>query len=52
MGWQGSERKGASTSEMSRFETEFLTEEDNLKGLALINTQRMERDMAISYTGE
>ena len=39
VGWQGSERKGASTSEMGRFETEFLTQEDNLKGLARINTQ-------------
>ena len=36
VGWQGSERKGASTSEMGRFETEFLTQEDNLKGLARI----------------
>ena len=32
VGWQGSERKAASTSEMGRFETEFLTQEDNLKG--------------------
>ena len=48
VGWQGSERKGASTSEMGRFETEFLTQEDNLKGLALarINTQWVERAMA------
>ena len=46
MGWQGSERKGASTSEMGRFETEFLTQEDNLKGLARINTQWVERAMA------
>jgi len=52
VGWQGSERKGASTSKMSRFEAEFLAEEDNLKGLALINTLRMERAMAIPYTGE
>ena len=29
VGWQGSERKGANTSEMGRFETEFLTQEDN-----------------------
>ena len=36
-------RKGASTSEMGRFETEFLTQEDNLKGLARINTQWVER---------
>ncbi len=46
VGWQGSERKGASTSEMGRFETEFLTQEDNLKGLARINTQWVERAMA------
>ena len=32
VGWQGSERKAASTSEMGRFETETLTEEKNLKG--------------------
>ena len=48
VGWQGSERKGASTSEMGRFETEFLTQEDNLKGLARINTQWVERAMAHS----
>ena len=46
VGWQGSERKGASTSEMGRFETEFLTQEDNLKGVARINTQWVERAMA------
>ena len=46
VGWQGSERKGVSTSEMGRFETEFLTQEDNLKGLARINTQWVERAMA------
>ena len=46
VGWQGSERKGASTSEMGRFETEFLSQEDNLKGLARINTQWVERAMA------
>ena len=46
VGWQGEERKDASTSEMGRFETEFLTQEDNLKGLARINTQWIERAMA------
>ena len=46
VGWQGEERKAASTSEMGRFETEFLTQEDNLKVLARINTQWMERAMA------
>ena len=46
VGWQGEERKAASTSEMGRFETEFLTQEDNLKGLARINTQWIERAMA------
>jgi len=42
----GSDHNAASTSEMGRFETETLTQEDNLKGLARINTQWMERAMA------
>lgn len=46
VGWQGSERNAASTSEMGRFETELLTEEDNLKGLARMNAQWVERAMA------
>ena len=46
VGWQGSERKGASTSEMGRFETEFLTQEDNRQALARMNTQWVERAMA------
>ncbi len=33
VGWKGSERNAASTSEMGRFETELLTQEDNRKGL-------------------
>ena len=45
VGWQGSERKGASTSEWAG-SAEFLTQEDNLKGLARINTQWVERAMA------
>ncbi len=46
VGWQGSERNAASTSEMGRFETETLTQEDNLQGLALINAQWVEVAMA------
>jgi hypothetical protein len=46
VGWQGSERKGASTSEMGWFETELLTQEDNLQGLTRMNTQWVERAMA------
>jgi len=46
MGWQSSERKAARTSEMGRFETETLTEEKNLKGLAQMNAQRVEGAMA------
>ena len=46
VGWQGSERKAASTSEMGRFETETLTEEKNLKGLAQMNSHWVERAMA------
>src|SRR5918992_2816579 len=46
VGWQGSERKSASTSEMGRFETELLTQEDNLQGLDRMNAQWVERAMA------
>ena len=46
VGWQGSERKAASTSEMGRFETQLLTKEDNLQRLVRINTQWVERAMA------
>ena len=35
----GSDHNAASTSEMGRFETETLTEEKNLKGLAQMNSQ-------------
>ena len=45
VGWQGSERKAASTSEMGRFERETLTEEKNLKGLARMNSQWVEGAM-------
>jgi len=46
VGWQGAKRKAASTSEMSRFETELLTPKADLKGLALWNTKWVERAMA------
>jgi Transposase DDE domain group 1 len=46
VGWQDSERKGASTSEMGRLETELMTQESNLQGLARMNTQWVERAMA------
>ena len=46
VGWQGAKRKAASTSEMSRFETAWLTPKDDLKGLALLNTKWVERAMA------
>ena len=46
MGWQGSDRNAAKTNTMSRFETETLTQEDNLKGLALMNPQWVELAMA------
>ena len=39
VGWQGPDRNAASTSEMGRFETETLTGEKNLKGLAQMNSQ-------------
>ena len=41
----GSDHNAASTSEMGRFETETLTEEKNLKGLAQMNSQWVEGAM-------
>ena len=46
VGWQGSDRNAARTNTMSRFETETLTQEDNLEGLALMNPQWVELAMA------
>src|ERR671919_1769767 len=46
VGWQGSERKSASTSQMGWFETELLTQEDNPQGLDRMNAQWVERAMA------
>ena len=39
VGWKGPDRKAASTSEMSRFETELLTQKDNRKGLEQLNVE-------------
>ena len=44
--YSDSDHNAASTSEMGRFETETLTEEKNLKGLAQMNSQWVERAMA------
>jgi len=46
VGWQGSERNAASTSEMGRFETELLTQQDNLKGLERLNVEWVKRGVA------
>ncbi|MDA1228839.1 MAG: transposase [Chloroflexi bacterium] len=46
VGWKGADRKAASTSEMSRFETELLTQEDNLKGLERLNVEWVKRAVA------
>ncbi len=46
VGWQASDRNAASTSEMGRFETELLTQEGSLQGLARMNTQWVEQAMA------
>ena len=45
VGWQGSDRNAASTNTLSRFETETLTQEDNLQGLARMNSQWVEDAM-------
>jgi hypothetical protein len=44
--WQGSHQNTASTNTMSRFETETLTQEDTLQGLARMNTQWVDAAMA------
>src|ERR671918_138467 len=46
VGWRGSERNAASANTMSRFETELLTQEHNLKGLASMNAQWVKSAMA------
>ena len=39
VGWQGTDKQAASTNTMSRFETEVLTQEENLEGLACLNVE-------------
>ena len=46
VGWQGTDKQAASTNTMSRFETEVLTEEENLDGLARLNVEWVDRAMA------
>ena len=46
VGWQGTDKQAASTNTMSRFETEVLTEEENLDGLARLNVEWVARAMA------
>ena len=45
VGWKSPDRNAASTSEMSRFETELLAQKENLKGLSLLNTGWVKRAM-------
>ncbi|MCH7626995.1 MAG: IS1380 family transposase, partial [Chloroflexi bacterium] len=46
VGWKGPDRNAASTSEMGRFETELLTQKDNLKGLDRLNVEWVKRAVA------
>ena len=46
VGWQGTDKQAASTNTMSRFETEVLTEEENLDGLARLNVEWVATAMA------
>ena len=39
VGWKGPDRNAASTSEMGRFETELLTQKENLKGIERLNVE-------------
>ena len=46
VGWKGSDRKAASTSEMGRFETELLTQKDNSTGPDRLNVEWVKRAVA------
>ena len=46
VGWQGTDKQAASTNTMSRFETEVLTQEENLDGLARLNVEWVARARA------
>ncbi len=46
VGWQGTDKQAASTNTMSRFETEVLTEEENLDGLTRLNVEWVDKAMA------
>ena len=46
VGWKGPDRKAASASEMSRFETELLTQKDNRKGFEQLNVEWVKRGVA------
>ena len=46
VGWQGTDKQAGSTNTMSRFETEVLTKEENLDGLARLNVEWVDRAMA------
>ncbi len=52
VGWQGSDCNAARTNTMSRFETETLTEEKNLKGLAQMNAQWVKGAWPTPHNGE
>ena len=45
-GWKGPDRNAASTSEMGRFETELLTQKENLKGIERLNVEWIKRALA------
>ena len=51
VGWQGTDKQAASTNTMSRFETEVLTEEENLEGLARLNVEWVDRAMEVTSIG-
>ena len=46
VGWKGPNRNAASTSEMGRFETELLTQKENLKGIERLNVEWIKRALA------
>lgn len=46
VGWRGPEKPAASTNTLSRFETEVLTRQVSLEGLARLNAHWVQQGMA------
>ena len=46
VGWQGTDKQAPNTNTVSRFETDVLTQDENLDGLARLNVEWLDRAVA------